>query len=134
MAAVGLLPQDQGIEGEAEDKTHKSEIELESWSFGESNSGSHAGGTGGGAGKVSMQDFHFVMKVNKASPKLFPRLRHRRTHSGRHSDLPEGGQGAAAVLEVQVHGPPDLVLPDRWFLGRRRLATDQISFNFARSR
>ncbi len=23
-----------------------------------------------GAGKVSMQDFHFVMKVNKASPKL----------------------------------------------------------------
>lgn len=27
-------------------------------------------GGGGGAGKVSMQDFHFVMKVNKASPKL----------------------------------------------------------------
>ena len=29
-----------------------------------------AGGGGGGAGKVAMQDFHFVMKVNKASPKL----------------------------------------------------------------
>src|SRR5262249_60889100 len=27
-------------------------------------------GGGGGAGKVAMQDFHFVMKHNKASPKL----------------------------------------------------------------
>src|SRR5262249_36296849 len=43
----------------------------ESWSWGESNSGSHHAGGGGGAGKVSAQDFHFVMKLNKASPKLF---------------------------------------------------------------
>jgi type VI secretion system secreted protein Hcp len=28
------------------------------------------GGGGGGAGKVSMQDFSFVMRFNKASPKL----------------------------------------------------------------
>jgi type VI secretion system secreted protein Hcp len=28
-------------------------------------------GGGGGAGKVQLQDFHFVMKANKASPKLF---------------------------------------------------------------
>src|SRR5262249_36767602 len=28
-------------------------------------------GGGGGAGKVQMQDFHFMMNVNKASPKLF---------------------------------------------------------------
>jgi type VI secretion system secreted protein Hcp len=27
-------------------------------------------GGGGGAGKVQMQDFHFTMKVNKATPKL----------------------------------------------------------------
>jgi type VI secretion system secreted protein Hcp len=32
--------------------------------------GTHGGGGGGGAGKVAMQDFHFVMKFNKASPKL----------------------------------------------------------------
>ena len=70
MAAVDYYLKIKGIDGEAEDKTHKNEIELESWSFGESNSGSHAGGSGGGAGKVAMQDFHFVMKINKASPKL----------------------------------------------------------------
>ncbi len=71
MAAVDYFLKIKGIEGEANDKTHKNEIELESWSWGESNSGSHAGGSGGGSGKVAMQDFHFVMKVNKASPKLF---------------------------------------------------------------
>ncbi len=30
-----------------------------------------ASGGGGGAGKVTMQDFNFVMNVNKAAPKLF---------------------------------------------------------------
>ena len=47
-----------------------SEIELESWSWGETNSGTSQAGGGSGTGKVTMQDFHFVMKVNKASPKL----------------------------------------------------------------
>ena len=33
--------------------------------------GTASHGTGAGAGKVSMQDFHFVMRNNSASPKLF---------------------------------------------------------------
>jgi type VI secretion system secreted protein Hcp len=32
--------------------------------------GSHESGAGSGAGKVQMQDFHFTMKANKATPKL----------------------------------------------------------------
>jgi type VI secretion system secreted protein Hcp len=59
-----------GIEGESKDSRHKGEIDLESWSWGESNSGSMGQGGGGGSGKVRMQDFHFVMLMNKASPKL----------------------------------------------------------------
>ena len=59
-----------GIEGESDDSKHKNEIMLESWSWGESNAGSAAHASGMGAGKVSMQDFHFVMHVNKATPKL----------------------------------------------------------------
>jgi len=61
----------QGIEGESEDAKHPNEIQLESWSWGENQSGSFAYGGGGGAGKVQMTDFSFVMKANKASPKLF---------------------------------------------------------------
>jgi len=71
MAAVDYFLKIEGIEGESLDSKHKGEIELESWSFGETNTGSFAHGAGGGAGKVSMQDFHFVMRTNKATPKLF---------------------------------------------------------------
>lgn len=60
-----------GIEGESTDASHPKTIEIESWSFGETQSSTTSGG-GGGAGKVSMQDFHFVTKtVDKSSPKLF---------------------------------------------------------------
>lgn len=70
MAHVDYFLKLDGIDGESTDQKHKNEIDLESWSWGASQSGSSAGGGGGGAGKVHMQDFHFVMKVNKASPKL----------------------------------------------------------------
>ncbi|MEW6209056.1 MAG: type VI secretion system tube protein Hcp [Acidobacteriota bacterium] len=69
--AVDYFLKIQGIEGESQDNVHKGTIQLESWSFGESQTGSFAYGGGGGAGKVQMQDFHFTMKANKASPKLF---------------------------------------------------------------
>jgi type VI secretion system secreted protein Hcp len=71
MAAVDYFLKIDGIEGESQDSKHAKEIELESFSWGESNHGSQAAAGGGGAGKVQMQDFHFVMRVNKASPKLF---------------------------------------------------------------
>ncbi len=58
-----------GIKGESLDKAHKDEIEVLSYSWGESNPAA-PGGSGGG-GKVTMQDFNFVMHVNQASPKLF---------------------------------------------------------------
>jgi type VI secretion system secreted protein Hcp len=71
MAVVDFFLKLTGIDGEAKDKTHKNEIQLESWSWSEQQEGSGASGGGSGAGKVSGGDFHFTMKVNKASPKLF---------------------------------------------------------------
>ena len=70
MAAVDYFLKIEGIEGESADAKHKGEIDLDSWSWGESQGGTMAFGGGGGAGKVQMQDFHFTMKVNKATPKL----------------------------------------------------------------
>lgn len=71
MAAVDYFLKVDGIEGESQDSKHKNEIQIESFTFGETNSGTAALGGGHGAGKVVMNDFHFTMKVNKASPKLF---------------------------------------------------------------
>jgi type VI secretion system secreted protein Hcp len=60
-----------GIPGESQDSKHPNECQLESWSFGVHQGGTMAFGGGGGAGKAQLQDFHFVMKNNKSSPKLF---------------------------------------------------------------
>jgi type VI secretion system secreted protein Hcp len=71
MAAVDYFIKFDGIKGESADAKHKDEIDVESWSWGESNSGGASSrGGGAGAGKVSMQDFHFVMRLNRASPGL----------------------------------------------------------------
>jgi type VI secretion system secreted protein Hcp len=69
MASDYLLEID-GIKGESSDKAFKEAIELDSFSWGASNAGSHSAGGGGGAGKVSFQDLHFTTAVNKSSPNL----------------------------------------------------------------
>ncbi len=70
MAMVDYFLKIEGIQGESQDKTHKNEIEIESFSWGATQTGTASYGSGMGAGKVQMQDFHFVMRVNKSSPKL----------------------------------------------------------------
>lgn len=60
-----------GVSGESVDSKHKGEIEVLSWSWGESNPAQPGGGGGGGAaGKVQMQDLVFTTQVSKASPTL----------------------------------------------------------------
>jgi type VI secretion system secreted protein Hcp len=59
------------IIGESSDAVHKDEIDVESWSWGVSQTGTVGSGGGGSAGKVSFQDFHFVSRISKASPRLF---------------------------------------------------------------
>lgn len=70
MAVVDYFLKIDGIAGESADAKHKEEIDLLSWSWGVHQSGTMSYGGGGGAGKASFNDFHFVMKVNKATPKL----------------------------------------------------------------
>jgi type VI secretion system secreted protein Hcp len=60
------------IPGDAVAKGHKDEIEVLSYSWGITNATDPTGGGGGGGvGKVVLSDFHFVKKVDKASPLLF---------------------------------------------------------------
>jgi len=130
MAAVDYFLKIDGIKGESQDAKHAGEIELQSWSWGETNSGSFAQSAGGGAGKVVMQDFHFVMTSNTASPKLFQACA-----SGEHI--------ANAVLTCRKAGKDqqefliikfaDLLISSYQTGGSQGdvIPTDQISFNFA---
>jgi type VI secretion system Hcp family effector len=64
------LLQIEGIKGESKDSKHPNTIEVESFSWGNTNDGSAGHGSGAGAGKVHFQDFHFTSQVNKASAEL----------------------------------------------------------------
>ena len=58
------------IKGESTDMKHKNEIEVLSWSWGVSQTGSVSHGGGGGAGKATFPDFNFTHHIDKASPLL----------------------------------------------------------------
>ena len=132
MAHVDYFLKIDTIEGESADKAHKGEIDLESWSWGEAQSGAHVAGGGGGAGKVAMQDFHFVMKINKASPKLFLACA-----SGEHIKKAvltcrKAGKEQQEYMKVTMS---DLLVSSFQTGGSNHgdaLPTDQISLNFAK--
>lgn len=132
MAAVDYFLKLDGIEGESQRDSHKGSIELESWSFGETNTGTFAVGGGGGAGKVNMQDFHFVMPINKASPKLFEACA-----TGKHIPTAKltcckAGDGAQEFYKVTF---TDLLVSSfqtGGSTGSTNLPTEQISLNFAK--
>ena len=58
------------IKGESTDAKHPGEIDVLSWAWGVTQSGSMAHGGGGGAGKASFQDLTFTHHIDKATPLL----------------------------------------------------------------
>ena len=131
MAQVDYFLKIDGIEGESQDSKHKAEIEILSCSWGEVQQGSSGHGGGAGVGKVSMQDFHFTMKCNKASPKLL-------------LACAEGAKVKTAVLVARKAGKEQQeyltykftdVLISSYQTGGSQgdvIPTDQISFNYSK--
>ena len=58
------------IKGESKDSKHGGEIEVLSWSWGLSQTGSMSYGGGGGAGKANFSDLNFMHNIDKSSPVL----------------------------------------------------------------
>ena len=58
------------IKGESKDSKHAGEIDVLSWSWGVSQTGTMSYGGGGGAGKANFQDLNFMHSVDKSSPVL----------------------------------------------------------------
>lgn len=132
MALVDYFLKIDGVEGESEDAKHKNEIHVLSFSFGASQAGSFATGGGGGSGKVQMQDFHFMMNINKASPKLLEKCA-----TGEH--IPnavltarKAGKDQQEYMTIKMS---DLLVSSYQNNGQadaNSLPTDSISMNFAK--
>lgn len=132
MAAVDYFIKFDGIKGESADAKHKDEIDVESWSWGETHAGRAPRGSGGGAGKVSMQDFQFVMRQNRASAGLL-----KACATGEHIkeatlSARKAGKGQQEYLTFKFHD----VLVSSFQTGGSESAsvnpTDQVSFNFSK--
>ena len=79
--AVDMFLKLTGVDGESGDSKHAGEIDVLAWSWGASQSGTMHLGTGGGSGKVSVQDLSVTKYVDSASHSL---LKH--CHTGGHID------------------------------------------------
>jgi type VI secretion system secreted protein Hcp len=69
--AVDYFLKLDGVDGESTDDKHKGEIEIDSFSWGATNTGTAGMGGGSGSGKVAQGDFSFIKKFDKCSPTLF---------------------------------------------------------------
>ncbi len=90
-----------GIDGESTHKDHKGEIEVLSWSWGLTNSGSPTGG-GSGTGKATPQELRVVHRYDKASPVLA-----KMAASGRHVrtamlSARKAGEGQKDFLKITM--------------------------------
>jgi type VI secretion system secreted protein Hcp len=70
MAAADYFLKLDGIKGESVDDKHKDWIQLDSFSWGVTNT-AHISAGGGGAGRATFSDFEFTAPTTTASPQLF---------------------------------------------------------------
>jgi type VI secretion system Hcp family effector len=68
MADVDNFLKITGIPGESQDRTHKDEIEVISWSWGLTRAGT--AGSGGAAGRPAFREVSIQKRVDRSSPKL----------------------------------------------------------------
>jgi type VI secretion system secreted protein Hcp len=68
--AVDMFLKLDDVKGESADAKHTGEIDVLAWSWGMAQSGTTHMGTGGGAGKVSVQDISITKYIDKSSPVL----------------------------------------------------------------
>lgn len=129
MAAVDYFLKLDGIEGESVDKSHKGWIEISSFSWGLSQESAGGHGGGGGTGKVSVQDFHFVANTGIQSPPLLVA-----TGTGQHFKKAVLSVREAALKSEHIKIELADVLVSSYQIGGNEGSEpiDQFSLNFAK--
>lgn len=118
------------IEGEAADETYKGQIDVLSWSWGASQSGSMHVGGGGGSGKAAFQDIAVTKWVDKSSPSLMDCVA-----QGRHIEeatlvvRKAGGKEKLEYLRIEMKGVLITSLSTGGSAGEDRL-TENLTINF----
>jgi type VI secretion system secreted protein Hcp len=132
MAQVDYFLKIEGVDSESTDDKHKGEIELESFSWGETQSGTAGRGGGAGAGKVQPQDFNFVKRTDKGSPVLFVGCATGQHFKSAILTARKAGGGQQDYLKVTMS---DVLISSYQVGGASHselVPTEQVSLNFAK--
>ena len=130
MAAVDYFLKIDGIQGESKNATHKGEIDLESWSWGEAQSHPAAVGGAAGTAKVTMNDFSFTTRLSKASPMLFLKCAEGSHIKAAWLTAHRGASKAADYFLKWTFS--DLLISSYQTGAAGDVPIDQVSFNFAK--
>ena len=117
------------IKGESKDSKHAGEIDVLSWSFGLSQTGTMGTGGGGGAGKANFSDVSIMHAVDKASPVLMTKCA-----TGEH--IKEGtlisrkaGKGQQEYLIIKMN---DILITSVQPSGSSEHPMESVSMNFSK--
>jgi type VI secretion system secreted protein Hcp len=129
--AVDMFLDLKGIPGESIDSKHKGKINVLAWSWGMANTGTTHLGSGGGAGKVNVQDMSLTKYVDKASPVLM-------LHCCQGTHIPEGKliirkAGGKNPLEYMVFTIKDIIVTNVSTGGsanQAEILTENVTLNF----
>jgi len=123
---------DPKVEGESTDDKHKGEIDVESWSWGVTQSGTSGHGAGAGAGKALPQDFHFVKKNDKASPVLMIGCTIGQHYKSAILTARKAGGGQQEYLKITMEDAMVSSYQVSGSQGSGVVPTDQVSLNFSK--
>ena len=127
--AVDVYLKINGIPGESADSKHKAEIDVLSYSWGVTQTGTMSYGGGGGAGKANFGDFSFMMRMNKATPKLMESCA-----SGKHIKLATLScrKAGGKQLDYMIYKFHDLLISSYQTSASSEEPMESISFNYSK--
>jgi type VI secretion system secreted protein Hcp len=129
--AMDMFVKIGALKGEAQDSKHKDEIDVLSWNWGMSNSGSAQQGGGQGSGKVHVQELNITKYIDKSTPDLMLAC-----CSGKHFDkatltVRKAGETPLEYLQIPLE---ELIITNVTTGGRvdEDRLTENVALNFAR--
>ena len=128
--AVDMFFKIGDLKGESVDDKHKGEIDVLAWSWGMSQSGTTHMATGGGAGKVNVQDISFTKYVDKSSPNLIQYCCNGKHFSDALLTVRKAGENPLEYLKITLKDLMIAAVTTGGSGGEDRL-TENVTLNFA---
>jgi len=128
--AMDMFLEIEGVEGETQDKAKAGAIDVLAWSWGASQSGTMHMGSGGGAGKVNVQDISVTKWIDKSSTDLLLHVCNGEHYPKATLTCRKAGGDALEYLTITMEDVMITSLSTGGSGGEDRL-TENISLNFS---